>query len=188
MLAPGPAPPAPQRPGRGGRPQARERASRPQCRSALRRPPKCTSSFLGSCATTSFCCCYNYQIFGSCRAEIGEFWPDFHEICKIRCKFYESLEIFKDFPQFRQNSVKMAAKNDWINDFSKILQKSWKFDEFLQNLQKSENFECGAVRRCMNLVELEKCWKMRIWTQKSALIQQRTSCLKFAELVVGTCT
>ena len=29
---------------------------------------------------------------------------------------------------------------------------------------------------------------MRIWTQKSALMQKRTSRLKFAELVVGTCT
>ena len=33
-----------------------------------------------------------------------------------------------------------------------------------------EYFEFGAVRRCVNLVDLEKCSKMRIWTQKSAFI------------------
>ena len=33
-----------------------------------------------------------------------------------------------------------------------------------------------------NLVDLEKCCKMSIWTQKSALIQLRTSLLKFDDL------
>ena len=42
-------------------------------------------------------------------------------------------------------------------------------------------FEIWAVQRIANLVDLEKCWKMSIWLQKSALIQKRTSCLKFAE-------
>ena len=36
-----------------------------------------------------------------------------------------------------------------------------------------------AVRRCGNLVDLEKCCKMRIWLQKSASIQPRTSLPKF---------
>ena len=44
----------------------------------------------------------------------------------------------------------------------------------------SEISEFGAVQRIANLVDLEKCWKMRIWTQKSALIQPRTSSPKFA--------
>ncbi len=43
-----------------------------------------------------------------------------------------------------------------------------------------------------NLVELEKCCKMRTWTPKSASIQRRTDRQKFgvqnADLVVGTCS
>ena len=41
------------------------------------------------------------------------------------------------------------------------------------------NFEIEAVQKCDNLVELEKCCKMRIWTQKSASKQKRTSLPKF---------
>ena len=43
-------------------------------------------------------------------------------------------------------------------------------------------FEFRAVQRCENLVDLEKRCKMSIWTQKSALIQLRTSLLKFDDL------
>ena len=49
--------------------------------------------------------------------------------------------------------------------------------KFLANF--CEYFEYGAVRRCANLVDLEKCFKMSIWLQKSASIQKRTSPLKF---------
>ena len=41
------------------------------------------------------------------------------------------------------------------------------------------------MQRCegaKDLVDLEKCCKMSIWTQKSALIQLRTSLLKFDDL------
>ena len=38
------------------------------------------------------------------------------------------------------------------------------------------------MQRCDNLVDLEKRCKMSIWTQKSALIQLRTSLLKFDDL------
>ena len=38
------------------------------------------------------------------------------------------------------------------------------------------------MQRCENLVDLEKRCKMSIWTQKSALIQLRTSLLKFDDL------
>ena len=43
-------------------------------------------------------------------------------------------------------------------------------------------FEFEAVQRIANLVDLEKRCKMSIWLQKSALIQPRTSPLKFAHL------
>ena len=38
------------------------------------------------------------------------------------------------------------------------------------------------MRRIANLVVLEKCCKMRIWVQKSASMQKRTSPLKFGDL------
>ena len=38
------------------------------------------------------------------------------------------------------------------------------------------------MQRCDNLVDFEKRCKMSIWTQKSALIQLRTSLLKFDDL------
>ena len=58
------------------------------------------------------------------------------------------------------------------------------FQTFEQNFEKSltnfcEYFELGAVRRCVNLVDLERCQNMTICLQKSASIQKRTSPLKF---------
>ena len=49
-------------------------------------------------------------------------------------------------------------------------------------IKNCEDFEFRAVQRCENLVDLEKRCKMSIWTQKSALIQLRTSLLKFDDL------
>ena len=43
------------------------------------------------------------------------------------------------------------------------------------------------VQRFVNLVDLEKCSKINIWLQKSALIEPRTSRLTFAELI-GICS
>ena len=37
------------------------------------------------------------------------------------------------------------------------------------------------MQRIANLVVLEKCCKMRIWVQKSASMQKRTSPLKFGD-------
>ena len=45
-------------------------------------------------------------------------------------------------------------------------------------MQKIIKIQFAAVRRIANLVDLEKCCKMRIWMQKSASIQKRTSLLK----------
>ena len=59
------------------------------------------------------------------------------------------------------------------SNHSKISNFFWKF---------CWNFEIWAVRRIANLVDLEKCWKMSIWLQKSASIQPRTSLLKFDDL------
>ena len=73
-----------------------------------------------------------------------------------------------------QNSTKIAEK---IAIFAEISAKIWK------SLTKiCEDFELRAVQRCGNLVDFEKRCKMTPWTQKSALIQLRTSLLKFDEL------
>ena len=42
-----------------------------------------------------------------------------------------------------------------------------------------ESFELGAVQRCVNLVDFEKCKKWTIWLQNSASIEKRTSPLKY---------
>ena len=43
------------------------------------------------------------------------------------------------------------------------------------------------MQKFANLVDLEKCRKMRIWLQKLALIQPRTGFLKFAKNLPKIC-
>ena len=69
----------------------------------------------------------------------------------------------------------------------KNVEKYRNFAQFSQKIRKSfrkfwSNFEIGAAQRIANLVVLEKCCKMRIWMQKSASMQKRTSPLKFGDL------
>ena len=45
--------------------------------------------------------------------------------------------------------------------------------------EKTENVDFGAVDKCANLVDLEKCWKINMWLQKSVLMQPRKEHLKF---------
>ena len=83
--------------------------------------------------------------------------------------------------KFWEIFIEIGAKFDekcWkIAIFAEISAKIWK------SLAKfCEDFEFRAVQRCDNLVDLEKRCKMSIWTQKSALIQLRTSLLKFDDL------
>ena len=52
------------------------------------------------------------------------------------------------------------------------------YRNFAEKCKNSANFEIAAVRRGVYLVDLGKCCKMSIWSQKSASIQPRTSCLK----------
>ena len=73
-----------------------------------------------------------------------------------------------------QNSTKIAEKSRFLLKFQQKYEKSF--------IKICEDFELRAVQRCDNLVDLEKRCKMSIWTQKSALIQLRTSLLKFDDL------
>ena len=66
----------------------------------------------------------------------------------------------------------------------KIVEKSRFFAEIRTKIRKSltnfcEYFEFGTVRRFVYLVDLERCYKMSIWLQKSASKQKRTSPLEF---------
>ena len=78
---------------------------------------------------------------------------------------------------------KKSSKSD--QNSMKIVEKSRFFAEIRTKIRKRltnfcEYFELGAVRRCVNLVDLVKCLKkMSIWLQKSASIQKGTSPLKF---------
>ena len=86
-----------------------------------------------------------------------------------RCEGVCILQILKNASKW-QNSIKKSRK---LNYLLFIFEKS--FTSF------NRNFEFGAVRRCVYLVDLEKCCKMSIWSQKSALIQRRTSLSKFQD-------
>ena len=84
-----------------------------------------------------------------------------------------------------RNSENFSLK--LVQNSTRITEKSRFLLKFQQKSEKSltkicEDFELRAVQRCGNLVDLEKRCKMRPWTQKSALIQLRTSLLKFDDL------
>ena len=83
--------------------------------------------------------------------------------------------IFGEIPRkFHQIGEKINENYLKIAIFQKIHEKMRKsFTKFCWD------FHFQPVQRNVNLVDLEKCWKMRIWTQKSASIQKRTSPLKF---------
>ena len=70
--------------------------------------------------------------------------------------------------------------------YAKFDEKCWKFffTEIWANIWKSlpilyGNFEFWAVQRCAKLVDLEKCFPMSIYLQRSVPIQKRTSPRKF---------
>ena len=75
----------------------------------------------------------------------------------INADFCVQILIFQHFSRSTGFAYLRTARNS--NFFLKIC----------------EDFEFRAVQRCENLVDLEKRCKMSIWTQKSALIQLRTS-------------
>ena len=101
----------------------------------------------------------------------------------IDADFYNQIVIFQHFSRSTRFSQFCAAR---ISKFCKMSSKiSWfwrkfeisqSFDTFLKMLDNFlQKFEFRAVQKCANLVDLEKCWKMTIYLQRSALIQPRTS-------------
>ena len=82
--------------------------------------------------------------------------------------FYQNLETFHHFlrisVKFWENFIKISRKNDQ-NSSTKIGMK-WNFISFRQKSLTifNWNFEVLAVRRQRNLVDLEKSWKMRLFS------------------------
>ena len=98
----------------------------------------------------NFCIQYNiFQHFP--KLQISVKLKKFCKILQKFCGFLEILVIIK----FCKNCEKV----------SKFLQNFAIFAEICKICSREEDF----------LVDFEKCWKMRIWTRKSALIQPRTS-------------
>ena len=87
--------------------------------------------------------------------------------------------ISTNLAKFLSNFIKISAKNDEINmNFGKK-------SEIFRNLGAEflRNFEFGAVQKCVNLVDLEKCCKMSIWLQRLASMTPITSPPKFFNFI-----
>ena len=90
---------------------------------------------------------------------------------KIKCKI-------KHLQKLKWNIFPVKIKHSLDKKF-------WKFDKNWKRVCKIlRKFGFRAVQRVLNLVDLKKCWKMSIWTQKSVLIQRRTSPPKLFKLIL----
>ena len=109
--------------------------------------------------------------------------------CKFPRKFSKILQnmfifchFLHHFAKFRQNFIQISPKNSdfhWKN--RKI---EWKMNWFFSFSQKKETifnwiFEIGAVQKSVNLVDLEKCSRLRLLSRSEASIQPITSLSKF---------
>ena len=98
-------------------------------------------------------------------SEFGHFWTDLWNSGFFSSKFRREIAIL----------MQKLRMFEWIIiHFYSILPKLWRVFCW--------NFEFWAVQKYVNFVDLEKCWKMTIWLQKSASIQPRTSLSKFGEI------
>ena len=100
-------------------------------------------------------------------------------ILKIATSSPLKLLTYCEIPaKIREN---IGEKSHILGDFNRILQKFSKIPTKFATFWKRKyvNFESGAVQRFVNLEDLEKCCKMRIWLQRLASIQKRTSLPKF---------
>ena len=100
----------------------------------------------------------------------------FRKFAKFRQMFFHFLQIPAIPTKFREN---FDEKHDIWTDFMQNLQNLEKSSNFAEFCKNPKEFEFEAVQRIVNLVELEKRWKMSIWLQNLASIQPRTSPPKF---------
>ena len=103
-------------------------------------------------------------------------------------RIHQKLWNLKNLKYFLETAAKF--RENLIRIGSKINENRRKIVIFAENLAKMRkslmkfcwDFQFRWVRRCDNLVDLEKCWKMSIYLQRLVLIQRRTSRLKFDDL------
>ena len=110
----------------------------------------------------------------------------FSKFSKKISRFQQNICNFCQYLQHvaksRQNFINISPKNS--NFHWKIAKLDEKWIEICSFSQKKEtifnwNFEIGAVRKSVNLVDLEKCWRLRLLSLSEASIQRRTSLSKF---------
>ena len=94
----------------------------------------------------------------------------------INADFGHQIVILPHFSRSTRFAHFCTARNsnfwrnfqNYLNFVPEICQHFRKFLKILINFLKKIEFR--AVQKCANLVDLEKCWIMTIWLQKSALI------------------
>ena len=107
---------------------------------------------------------------------------EFHQIMIWLSTIFKFEISKKNWRNSEKNPSKLGLKTAKFNS------KMQKIELFIIHFRKKLGeflvtyywfFEFGAVQRCDYFVDLEKCCKMRIWMQKSASIQKRTSLPRF---------
>ena len=120
-----------------------------------------------------------------CRNFCRKFQDFSANFCNFRAEKNENSVIICHFPQFRQNSVKFAAKND------KFAEKSAKFCKNTENLKKivQNNAKISKILKIqlVNLVDLEKCEKMSLLSHSEASIQPIFDPEKLGSVPFFTC-
>ena len=91
----------------------------------------------------------------------------------------ESRLIFQHFSSSTRFSISQSKFCVIYQNLAKWCNTLKKSVKMCENLKKSANFDFVAVRRCENLVDLEKSEKMRQLSLSEASIQPRTSLQKF---------
>ena len=89
--------------------------------------------------------------------------------------FFHFLQIPAIPTKFREN---FDEKHDIWTDFMQNLQNLEKSSNFAEFCKNPKEFEFEAVQRIVNLVELEKRWKMSIWLQNLQNLEKSSN---FAE-------
>ena len=110
----------------------------------------------------------------------GKILSDFRIFFTILQKFWKCWDLSTFSRKFGEIRRKKSSKSDKFS--MKVVKKSWFFAEIRTKFRKSltnfcEYFELGAVRRSVNLVDLEKCLKNDYLVAKNRLRCRRERAL-----------
>ena len=114
----------------------------------------------------------NVEKFSKFSKKISRFQQNICNFCQYLQHVAKSRQNFiKISPKKSNFHWKIAKLNEWIENFVHSPPKKKTIFHW--------NFEIGAVRKSVNLVDLEKCWRLRLLSLSEASIQRRTSLSKF---------